>query len=106
VTGGGVYRSCTDGMADTTIKVDSGVRDRLAVLAAQQGSTIRDLVAELAQAMPTRDELAARQAAAAAYVAQHLAPGFGAQDMAAGEQLWQQLEATQRPGSDTDRLAG
>lgn len=51
-------------MADTTIKVDSTVRDRLAVLAAQRGSTIRALVAELAAATPTRVELDARYSAA------------------------------------------
>jgi hypothetical protein len=85
-------------VTDTTIKVDSAVRDRLAVLAAQRGSTIRDLVAELADATPTREELASRQAAAAAYVAEHLLPGFSDGDVAAGEQLWQELEADQRGG--------
>ncbi len=93
-------------MADTTIKVDTAVRDRLAVLAAQQGSTIRDLVAELARATPTREELAVRQAAAVAYVAQHLVPGFEAHDVEAGEQLWQQLEAAQHPRTGRGRLAG
>ncbi|HET9654890.1 MAG TPA: hypothetical protein VFP72_06025 [Kineosporiaceae bacterium] len=91
-------------MADTTIKVDSAVRDRLAVLAAQRGSTIRDLVTELAQATPTQEELAARQSAAAAYVAEHLLPGFNADDVAAGERMWQELEAAQR--GDRRRLAG
>jgi hypothetical protein len=91
-------------VADTTIKVDSAVRDRLAVLAAQRGSTIRDLVAELAEATPTQQELAARQAAAAAYVTEHLMPGFNAADVAAGEQLWQELESAQRP--EQGRLAG
>jgi hypothetical protein len=91
-------------VADTTIKVDSAVRDRLAVLAAQRGSTIRDLVAELAEATPTVEELAARQAAAAAYVAEHLTPGFNADDVAAGERFWQQLEAAKR--QDLGRLAG
>jgi hypothetical protein len=99
-----VFHRYTVVMADTTIKVDSAVRDRLAVLAAQRGSTIRDLVAELAEATPTREELAARQTAAAAYVAAHLAPGFAASDIAAGEQLWQELEVDQR--GDRGRLAG
>jgi hypothetical protein len=45
-------------MPDTTIKVDSAVRDRLAVLAAQRGATIRDLVTELAASRPTQEELA------------------------------------------------
>lgn len=70
-----VFHRHTRLVPDTTIKVDSAVRDRLAVLAAQRGSTIRDLVAELAEATPTQQELAARQAAAAAYVAENLRPG-------------------------------
>jgi len=53
-------------MADTTIKVDSAVRDRLALLAMQRGSTIRSLIGELAEATPTREELDARYAAATA----------------------------------------
>lgn len=80
------------------------MRDRLALLAVQRGSTIRDLVAELAEATPTREELAARQAAAADYVAEHLLPGFNADDVAAGERLWQKLEADQQ--GERGRLAG
>ena len=99
-----VFRRYTPGVADTTIKVDSAVRDRLAVLAAQRGSTIRDLVAEFAEVTPTKEELAARQAAAAAYVTEHLTGGFTVDDVAAGERLWQQLEATQR--QDQGRLVG
>lgn len=99
-----VFRRYTSPVPDTTIKVDSAVRDRLAVLAAQRGSTIRDLVAELAEATPTQQELAARQAAAAAYVAEHLLPGFSADDVAAGERLWQELESAQR--EERGRLAG
>jgi DNA invertase Pin-like site-specific DNA recombinase len=99
-----VFRRYTPGVADTTIKVDSAVRDRLAVLAAQRGSTIRDLVAELAEVTPTKEELAARQAAAAAYVTEHLMGGFTVDDVAAGERFWRQLEATQR--QDQERLAG
>jgi predicted DNA-binding ribbon-helix-helix protein len=91
-------------VADTTIKVDSVVRDRLAVLAAQRGSTIRDLVAELAEATPTQEELAARQVAAAAYVAEHLLPGFSADDVAAGDRLWRELESAQP--QERGRLAG
>jgi hypothetical protein len=91
-------------VADTTIKVDSVVRDRLAVLAAQRGSTIRELVAELAEVTPTQEELAARQAAAAVYVTEHLLPGFSADDVAAGDRLWRELESAQR--QERGRLAG
>jgi len=91
-------------VADTTIKVDSTVRDRLAVLAAQRGCTIRDLVTALAEATLTREELAARQAAVAAYVTEHLRPEFSTADITAGEQFWQELEADQR--HERKRLAG
>jgi transposase len=40
-------------MAGTTIKVDSSVRDRLAVLAAQRGMTIRDLAATVGSVIAT-----------------------------------------------------
>jgi hypothetical protein len=80
-------------MADATIKVDSVVRDRLAVLAAQRGSTIRDLVAALAATTPTREELDVRHAAATAYIREHLVPDFGQADVEAGERLWRDLEA-------------
>ncbi len=98
-------------MSDTTIKVDSAVRDRLAVLAAQRGSTIRDLVSQLAAATPTREELTARYAAAAGYVREHLSPQLSEEDLAAGERFWRELEHGRVPGSldvppDPGRLAG
>lgn len=80
---------------DTTIKVDSVVRDRLAAIAQQRGTTIRDLVADLATATPTREELEARAAAASTYIREHLIPDFGADDEAAGERLWRDLSAGQ-----------
>jgi antitoxin MazE7 len=86
-------------MSDTTIKVDSAVRDRLAVLAAQRGSTIRDLVSRLAAATPTREEQAARHAAAVAYVRARLSPELSEADLAAGERFWRGLEGGQIPAS-------
>lgn len=86
-------------MADTTIKVDSSVRDRLAVLAAQRGATIRDLVAELAQATPTREELVAQHATATAYLREHLSPDLGADDATVGEWFWTELGAGRPPSS-------
>jgi hypothetical protein len=83
-------------MADTTIKVDPRVRDRLAVLAAERGMSIRDLVGEMAQATPTREELDARHAAATAYIREHLIPDFGPDDVDAGERLWQDLSTGRR----------
>ena len=85
---------------DTTIKVASEVRDRLARIAAERGSTLRDLVASLADATSTQQELAERRAAAAAYVREHLAPGFGEEDLAAGERIWRELEQGRLPTED------
>jgi hypothetical protein len=91
---------------DTTIKVDSQVRDRLAVLAAERGQTIRSLVEAMAADLLTRAERRRRQDDAAAYVAEHLVPGFGAQDVAAGELFWQQLAAGEPGAGDADPSGG
>lgn len=45
-------------MAHTTIKVDSSVRDRLAILAAEKDTTIAGLVGEFAAHTPTQSERA------------------------------------------------
>jgi predicted transcriptional regulator len=95
----------------TTIKVDSAVRDRLAMLAAQRGSTSHDLVAELAQATPTREELHARHTAATAYIREHLCPELSEEGLAAGKRFWRELAAGRVPASlsvpaDHSQLAG
>lgn len=79
-------------MTDTTIKVDSSVRDRLAVLAAQRGATIRDLVTELAANTPTQEELAARHAAVTAHLRENLCPELDDNDLAGGERFWREVE--------------
>ena len=79
-------------VSDTTIKVDSLVRDRLAVLAAERNTTIRALVEQIAADIPTRAEVAQRQADAVAYIREHFIPDFNNDDIAAGEQLWRSLE--------------
>lgn len=89
-------------MADTTIKVDSAVRDRLALLAAERGVTIRDLVDELAQATPTRKDLQARHAAAMAYLREHVCPDLVESDIRAGERFWRELEAGRSPSSTSE----
>lgn len=66
-----VYRRYTAPMADTTIKVDPAVRDRLLELARERGITMRDLVAELAGATPTKEELRKRYEETRAYVEEH-----------------------------------
>jgi hypothetical protein len=80
-------------MADTTIKVNSNVRDRLAVLARQRGCTLGELVADLAAKTPTEEELNERYAAAADYIQRNLYPGFDDADRLAGEQLWRDLDS-------------
>jgi hypothetical protein len=86
-------------MADTTIKVDSAVRDRLAVLAAERGVTIRDLVDELAQATPTRKDLEERHAAAMAYLREQMCPDLADGDLRVGERFWRELEAGRSPSA-------
>ena len=61
-------------LVDTTIKVDSLVRDRLARIASERGTSIREVVAELADSVPTDDELAARALAATQYVRDRINP--------------------------------
>lgn len=79
-------------MSDTTIKVDPQVRDRLAALARERGTTIRDLVGDLAETTQTRQELQARFEAAKVYVEEHfLAEPLTEQDLADGERFWQDL---------------
>ena len=92
---------------DTTIKVDSTVRDRLAQIARERGTTIRDLVAALAAGTPTQPELDARAAATARYLRQHLSPELTDADVAAGEAFWRELEAGRVPSSlESPREAG
>lgn len=88
-----VFRRYTGGVSDTTIKVTTDVRDRLAILARERGCTIGQLVGDLAGTTPTREELDARYTAAADYIREHLCPDLTEDDLAAGEQFWQDLEA-------------
>ncbi|WP_419996464.1 hypothetical protein [Streptomyces boninensis] len=81
-------------MADTTIKVDPAVRDRLMVLARERGISMRDLLAELAGATPTEEELQARYEATKAYVEKHfLGRPYTEEDAKAGEQMWADIAA-------------
>ncbi|MEB8344029.1 hypothetical protein [Streptomyces endophyticus] len=81
-------------MADTTIKVDPAVRDRLMELAKERGVTMRDLVAELAGATPTKEELRKRYEETRAYVEEHFLGGpYTEEDERAGERLWADIEA-------------
>jgi hypothetical protein len=86
-------------MADTTIKVDSAVRDRLALLAAERGVTIRELVEELARATLTQKDLKERHAAAVAYLREHVCPDLVEDDIRTGERFWRELKAGRLPSS-------
>lgn len=97
-----VFPPYTSGMADTTIKVDSQVRDRLAVLASEHGTTTRDFVARLAAATPTRAELQRRQAQAVEYIRSHLRPDFGPDDIAAGHDIWDDLPVARPPNNPAE----
>jgi len=89
-----VYRRYTVLMPDTTIKVDPAVRDRLQELARERGISMRDLVAELAGATPTKEELRKRYEETRAYVEEHfLGRPYTEEDEKAGEKLWADLEA-------------
>ena len=89
-----VYRRYTLLMADTTIKVEPIVRDRLQELARDRGMSMRDLVAELAGATPTKEELRKRYEETKAYVEEHfLGRPYTEEDETAGEKLWADLEA-------------
>jgi predicted DNA-binding ribbon-helix-helix protein len=81
----------------TTIKVDSRVRDRLARLARERGTTIGTLVAELADNTPTQEELDACGRAATAYVRERINPHLSDADLAAGERFWAEIEGGRLP---------
>lgn len=90
---------------DTTIKVDSTVRDRLAVMARERGKTIPEVVAELAGVTLTpvdREEQAAR---AHEYIKTHLCPDLTDEDVKAGERFWRELRAGRVPASLADLYA-
>jgi predicted DNA-binding ribbon-helix-helix protein len=87
---------------DTTIKVDAAIRDRLAQIARERGMTTRDLVAELARATLTRDELRERATAAAEYLRARVAPDLTDADISAGVEVWRAIEA----GGCPEALAG
>jgi hypothetical protein len=88
-----VYRGYTASMADTTIKVDPAVRDRLMVLARERGMTMRDLLGELAGATPTKEELNARYEATKAYCEKAFGVKLTQADHDQAEKAWQDLEA-------------
>jgi uroporphyrinogen-III synthase len=78
---------------DTSIKVSKAARERLGLLASEQGITIRGLVEELAQARPTRAELKARGEAARTYLRDHMGIEVTGSDETAGKRLLEAIAA-------------
>ena len=80
-------------MTDTSIKVDESTRNRLNLIARDQGKTVKDLVAELAEGTPTSAELQARFEAARDYIRSHLCPELTDDDIEAGQRLLDEILA-------------
>ncbi|MFI5533741.1 hypothetical protein ACIA8O_34920 [Kitasatospora sp. NPDC051853] len=80
-------------MDSAVIKVRAEVRDRLAILAADRGTTIGSMVAELATATPTHAERQEMYAHNMAYIREHLQPELTDEDVAEAEALWQAVAA-------------
>lgn len=78
---------------DTTIKVDSAIRDRLALLARERGTTVRDLVAELAHTRLSEAELRERATRATDYLRGRVVPDLDQEDIDAGDRFWRALES-------------
>ncbi|MFI6689187.1 hypothetical protein [Streptomyces sp. NPDC050485] len=87
-------------MADeTSIKVSTVARDRLAALAAEQGTTIRRFVEELAADRPTRAEYAQRAEQARAELASLLGTAPSEQAEAKARGLLERLGAHRDPAA-------
>ncbi|HET7014730.1 MAG TPA: hypothetical protein VFI65_12515 [Streptosporangiaceae bacterium] len=72
---------------DTSIKVSKQTRERLARLAAERGSTLKDVVEELAAATLTAAELAEREARARAVLAENFGVEVTDTELAASARL-------------------
>lgn len=68
-------------MADTTIKIDEAIRDRLRTLAEERGLSTRAYVERVVAATPTEAERAERTARAIAYVRANLRPELTDEDV-------------------------
>ncbi|HEU0238930.1 MAG TPA: hypothetical protein VFR11_06560 [Micromonosporaceae bacterium] len=72
---------------DTSIKVSKRTRERLAQLAAERRTTLRDLVEHLAAAEPTAAEFAHREQRARAVLAERFGVEVGPAELAASARL-------------------
>ena len=76
---------------DTSIKVSRQTRERLARLAAERGSTLKDVVQELAAATLTATELAEREQRARAVLAEHFGVVVTEAELAASARLREKI---------------
>jgi hypothetical protein len=72
---------------DTSIKVSKQTRERLARLAAERHTTLKDMVEELAAATPTAAELAEREQRARAVLAEYFGVEVTDAELAAAARL-------------------
>jgi predicted DNA-binding ribbon-helix-helix protein len=91
-------------MANTTIQVPAEVRDHLAALAAERGTTIGQLVSALADREPTAAQLAERSAATRAALRKHMNCSLTDQefDQAPGLERLYQVAAAKRRAAALD----
>ena len=82
---------------DATIKVDSLVRDRLARIASERGTSIRELVAQLADSVPTEEEHNAWALAGTQHMRDRITPSLSEIDLAAAEAFWKAIEVGRLP---------
>jgi len=76
---------------DTSIKVSKQTRERLAQLAAERHTTLRDLVEDLAAAAPTAAELAERERRARAVLVERFGVEVGPAELAASARLRERI---------------
>jgi hypothetical protein len=72
---------------DTSIKVSKETRQRLAQLAAERHTTLKDLVEHLATAAPTASELAEREQKARTVLAEQFGVEVGEAELTASARL-------------------
>jgi hypothetical protein len=84
-------------VTDTSIRIDSETRDRLALLAEQRGVTVKALVREWAFLQLTPAEVAQRRSQVLTYIRENINPDFkgDTEDEAEGERLWAQVREVQ-----------
>jgi hypothetical protein len=76
---------------DTSIKVSKQTRERLARLAAERRTTLKDIVESLAAATLTAAELAEREQRARTVLAEHFGVEVGPAELAASSRLRDQI---------------